>query len=236
MIDLPLVFLGGLLGSGHCVGMCGPLAMILGSAAGNPRANIRRQLAFTCGRIFTYAFFGATLGYFGTWIVAQAGPMAIVQASLGIVAGIALILVGVTMIGLVPHGRWTLLSSVPCSAVVAVKTLLATPTLPGAALAGVFTGFIPCGLVYAFLLKAVNSGGPLQGALSMALFGAGTAPLLVLTGFGGGALAASRRALLLRLAAWCVVATGFIAVARGAWQFAATTSPSPSCPFCAQTS
>lgn len=235
MSDLPLVFLGGLLGSGHCVGMCGPLAMTLGAAAARPRANMARQLAFSLGRTFTYAFLGALLGYFGGWLVASSGPLVVAQASLAIVAGVALAAVGAAMAGVLPRAKWQVLSTVPCSAAIGLKTMLLAPGLRGAMLAGVFTGFIPCGLVYAFLLKAVSSGGPLRGALTMAVFGAGTAPLLVLTGVGASAVGVVGRQRLLKFAAWCVVVTGLIAVARGAWQLSQSPSSAPSCPLCAET-
>jgi sulfite exporter TauE/SafE len=233
MSDLPLVFLGGILGSGHCVGMCGPLAVTLGAAAARPRANIARQLAFSVGRMFTYAFLGAILGYFGGWIVASSGPLVVVQASLAVVAGAALVVVGAAMAGVFPRTRWKVLSTVPCSAAIGLKTMLLAPGLRGAMLAGMFTGFIPCGLVYAFLLKAISSGGPLEGALTMAIFGAGTAPLLVLTGIGASALGIARRQRLFKLAAWCVVVTGMIAISRGAWQLTQGPSPTPGCPLCA---
>jgi hypothetical protein len=221
-----------MLGSGHCVGMCGALAVTLGAAAPNTRANLSRQLAFSCGRAFTYAFLGAALGYFGAQLVASSTPLVIVQASVASVAGVALVVVGAAMTGVLPRRRWKLLTTVPCSAAIGMKTMLSAPGLTGAALAGVFTGFIPCGLVYAFLLRAVTSGGPGQGALAMAVFGAGTAPLLMLTGVGASTLGAGRRARLMRLAAWCVVATGIIAIVRGALQLSNNSQASASCPFC----
>jgi sulfite exporter TauE/SafE len=233
--DLPLVFFGGLLGSGHCVGMCGPLAVSLGAVTVRPRANIARQLAFSVGRALTYAFLGAVLGYFGGWLVSSSSPLIIAQASVAIAAGAALVVVGVAMAGVVPRARWKGLSTVPCSAATGLKTMLLAPGLRGAVLAGMFTGFIPCGLVYAFLLKAVSSGSPLQGALTMAVFGVGTAPLLVLTGVGAGSLSVTRRQRLLKLAAWCVVVTGLVSIARGSWQLTRHTASTPSCPLCVDT-
>ena len=53
MIELPLVFLGGLLGSAHCVGMCGGFALTIGLGARDVAANVCRQLVYTAGRIFT---------------------------------------------------------------------------------------------------------------------------------------------------------------------------------------
>lgn len=235
MTDLPLVFLGGLLGSGHCVGMCGPLAITLGAVSPRPKSNFTRQIAFSCGRIFTYAFCGAAAGFSGTWLAVHSGTLVLSQAVLAIVAGVALTIVGLTSTGILPRVRLPALTAVPCSAATGIKTMLQFPGLRGAALAGVFTGFIPCGLVYAFLIKAVSSGGPLEGAATMAAFGAGTAPLMTLTGVGASALRKVTRARLVRFAAWCVVVTGVATVARGAWQFGGTgDSDTPACPFCAR--
>ena len=71
MIELPLVFLGGLLGSAHCVGMCGGFAVSIGIGSRGLASNLRRQLVYTAGRIFTYSFFGIVAGYAGLWIAAQ---------------------------------------------------------------------------------------------------------------------------------------------------------------------
>ncbi|HMP06418.1 MAG TPA: sulfite exporter TauE/SafE family protein, partial [Lacipirellulaceae bacterium] len=99
--------------------------------------------------------------------------------------------------------------------------------------AGVATGFIPCGLVYALLLKAAASGTVLNGAATMALFGLGTAPLMIAAGVGGTWVAASTRARLMRAAAWCVVVVGAMTLARGAVQLNAPGDGPAPCPFCA---
>src|SRR5436309_3018013 len=68
MTELPLVFVGGLLGSSHCVGMCGPLALVLGVTEERVVSNVRRQLVFSAGRTFTYGFGGALAAYAGWWL------------------------------------------------------------------------------------------------------------------------------------------------------------------------
>ncbi len=65
MTELAMIFVGGLLGGGHCVGMCGPLVLAIGAPAPDWTANVRRQLAYSVGRIFTYAVVGAMAGYAG---------------------------------------------------------------------------------------------------------------------------------------------------------------------------
>ena len=59
MNELPLILLGGVLGSSHCVGMCGGFALSIGATAPNVMQNLTRQLIYSAGRVFTYGFLGA---------------------------------------------------------------------------------------------------------------------------------------------------------------------------------
>lgn len=233
MIDLPLVFVGGLLGSGHCVGMCGPLALSLGAGGVGLRSNLRRQLVYSAGRVFTYAFCGAAAGFAGAWLGGQTRALVVAQAWLALIAGIMLLFVGLSTVGLLPRPALRLIGRAPCGAAQALKTFLTAPGWTSVFLAGVGTGFIPCGLVYAFLLKASSTGSIWGGGLTMTLFGLGTVPLMVLTGSGGSLLSLTTRTRMLRLAGWCVVLAGAVTATRGAAQLqtpsAAATAP---CPFC----
>ena len=65
MIELPFVFLAGLLGSSHCVGMCGGFALTIGSAARLVRENLWRQTIYSAGRVFTYTWLGICAAYGG---------------------------------------------------------------------------------------------------------------------------------------------------------------------------
>jgi sulfite exporter TauE/SafE len=233
MTELPLILLGGLLGSSHCIGMCGPLALALGAQQSQLSINLRRQIVFSVGRIFTYGFLGALAGFGGWWLADQPQSLVNVQATLSIAAGVALLLLGLTTAGALPQlkGRW--LQAAPCTAAASLKSLLLSTGLASALIAGVFTGFIPCGLVYAFLVYAAASGDLVHGWVTMVAFGLGTVPLMVLAGCGGTLLSISTRAQVLRVAAWCIVATGLISIARGAGyiQVVADSLP-PGCPFC----
>lgn len=215
MIELPLVFVGGLLGSSHCIGMCGPLALVLGSNRQRPLANLGRQLVFSTGRIFTYAVLGAAAGFAGLWLRSQPSMLVNIQAALAILAGLVLIALGLTTAGWLPWGRLKVGVS-SCFAATWLKTFLTAPDLTSVFLAGVFTGFIPCGLVYAFLAVAASTGSLWFGAATMAAFGLGTVPLMTLTGCGGSLLSLVTRTRVLRVAALCVVATGLVSLARGA--------------------
>ncbi len=232
MWELPLILLGGLLGSAHCIGMCGPFALLIGGQSRSFSHNLSRQLAYSGGRIFTYGAAGACAGFAGLWLTAHASPMVSLQGWLGVAAGLLLVLVGLGSAGWLhlPDGAWT---AGICHAARGLKTLLMLPGRRHAFLAGVFSGFLPCGLVYAFLAQAASRQSVWLGALTMAAFGMGTVPLLVATGCGGGWLSVSSRTRWLKLAAWCVVATGVISLARGATTLTSDEeAPTPACPFC----
>ena len=238
MSELPLVFIGGLLGSAHCIGMCGPLALALGGNGLGLSANLGRQLAFSGGRIFTYGFGGAAAGYFGHWLSHQGAlnmetRMVNVQAWLALVAGVVLIMMGLVTAGVFPNWIASRMTHIPCLSGKWLKTFLMAPGLGNAMLAGVFTGFIPCGLVYGFLALAASAAGPLRGWLTMVCFGLGTVPLMVLSGCGGSLLNLSARVRMFQVAAWCVVLTGVLSFARGlGYLNLAGEVAAGSCPMC----
>ena len=233
MIELPLIFVGGLLGSAHCLGMCGPLAIALSAAAPEKSNLLGRQLLFSVGRIFTYGFCGAAAGFGGAWLSAESRSLVLSQAWLAIFAGAVLLLMGLVTAGVMPKPTTRFLSGLPCGAAGWLKTFLSAPSWLGALVAGVFTGFIPCGLVYAFLLKAGSTGDIWLGWLTMAAFGLGTVPLMVVVGYGGQFLSVMSRAKILHIAAWCIVLTGGISMARGVTQLNPPDNTlTAECPFC----
>jgi sulfite exporter TauE/SafE len=235
MIELPLVFLSGLLGSAHCVGMCGGFALTIGVGARDLVSNVLRQLTYTLGRVLTYSFFGVVAGYAGFWLSLKAGTLVNVQAGLSILAGSLLLSQGLLALGILPRRIFAAKGDggVPCLAGTFVGPFLAAPGWSSVLLAGVLTGFLPCGLVYGFLSLASSSASVLHGLLTMCVFGMGTAPIMILTGAGGSLLSHSARRHLLRVSAVCVMITGLISLARGITfvQFPGG-GPLESCPFC----
>jgi sulfite exporter TauE/SafE len=216
MIELPLVFLGGLLGSAHCVGMCGGFALGIGLGSPGLAANVRRQLIYSAGRIATYAFLGVAAGYAGFRVAGSTKLWINAQAALCTVAGLLLLGQGLLALGIVPRRFWPKRSAPPCLAGSFIGPFLSSRRLSDVLLAGVFTGFLPCGLVYGYLALAGSSATVMGGLLTMILFGAGTAPLLILAGAGGSLLSHRARRNALRVSAVCVILTGLISVARGA--------------------
>jgi sulfite exporter TauE/SafE len=214
MTELGLTFVAGLLGSSHCVGMCGGLTMILSLTPRGRWHILGRQLAFSAGRIFTYSVLGGLAGVLGQQLAAMGATNGAVRVAGGlcVLAGLFLMVEGLTAAGFT--WRRKSVAAAACGGCLSgplFSTFLRAPGLHSAFLAGLLTGFLPCGLVYAFLALAAARTNPLEG---MALMGA----------FG-----------LLKAAAVCVVVTGAITVVRGtAFLRGPTTAGGPACPFCSR--
>jgi sulfite exporter TauE/SafE len=233
VIEWPLLLFGGLLGSAHCAGMCGGFALTLGTHAPSWRSNLARQLIYGGGRLFTYAALGAIAGYGGRKLVASATVVNI-QAWLAIAAGLLLLWQGLAATGFLRRTRRIKASSFPCLGPSLLGTLLRTRGAIAPLAAGVVTGLLPCGLVYAFVALAVSSGTMGRGMITMIAFGVGTLPVMTALGLGTSLLGLTARQHLLKAAAWCVVLTGVLSIARGATAFQSSSSvaTTPTCPFC----
>ena len=228
MIELPLIFISGLLGSSHCIGMCGPFAAILGGAASNWRQNVAWQLLYSLGRIFTYASLGAMAGFGGERLVGLKLFGFNATAILALVAGTLLVYEGLVTAGAIP--RFVSQKMPSCQVGGLLRSMLQQKSRAGVFLAGVATGFLPCGLVYAFLFASAASGNLFVGALVMAVFGMGTLPLMVAAGASVSFLALGWRRKMFLAAGWCVVAMGAISMYRGV-AFLTVDDPA-ACPLC----
>lgn len=200
----------GLLGGGHCIGMCGGLmgALTLAIPAEQRQRRLRLLLAYNLGRIASYAVAGLLLGAAG-WALAS-GPAATVLRT---VAGLLLITMGLYLAGW--WGGLTRIESIgrllwrhlePLA-----RRLLPVRNARRALLLGCLWGWLPCGLVYSTLLWAASQGNAVDSALLMLAFGLGTLPVLLATG-----LAAERLTLLLRRRG-VRIAGGLLVILFGLW-------------------
>lgn len=234
MIEGTLIFLGGFLGSAHCVGMCGGFAVLLASQRRGIGANLVRQAVYSLGRIGTYAFAGAVAGFLGWQILTAFRALNQSHAVLAVAAGSLLLGQGLIALGWFPAWRPWRMRPV-CLQSGAWFQLFHSPQLRRVFVAGMLNGFLPCGLVYAYLALA-GSAGTLWGGLStMILFGLGTVPALVLVSCGGSLLGITLRRQLFRVAAIGVMLTGGLSIARGINEFRAGGTTEPSCPYCVDT-
>ncbi len=214
MLDLSVVFLIGLLGSAHCVGMCGGFVVALGHAGG--RGDIHgRQAAYFLGKTLTYTAVGALAGLAGDAVgIALSGFQGLLTLGLGFVlVGVGLAACGVLR---VRPGAGRLTARVAASLGGAVRRLVARGGWRGLVGLGALNGLLPCGLVYAMLAKAATTGSALGGALTLAVFGLATVPALYATGLAGAWLPPPRRLALQRLGGAFVVALGLLTAARAA--------------------
>lgn len=174
------LFLVGLLGGTHCVGMCGGIvgALTLGGA---PRWRI--HLAYNAGRIASYALAGAVAGALGAASLA-AGKAEGVRLGLYALANVMLVLLGVYLLGVVQallpierlgHHLWRRLQPLGRRFLPAQSVAQAFPL-------GLLWGWLPCGLVYSALASALTAGSATRGAAMMLAFGLGTLPNLLLAG------------------------------------------------------
>jgi len=238
MLQYLLIFLAGLAGSAHCIGMCGGFACALGRDPRSAGATLRRHLIYNLGRATTYCFLGATIGFFGLLLCGHQGEASaatLAQRGLALVSGLLIIFVGLQFFGFSLGRGWRVTSSGGALLTGALGRLLKAPGAGAPLALGVLNGFLPCPLVYAFAAQAAASGGPVSGFLTMAAFSLGTFPGMLLMGGAGlwlrarGAEAAragprrdhvvvmraDRRQQILRVAGGLIVLLGLVTFARG---------------------
>jgi sulfite exporter TauE/SafE len=165
----------GFLGSFHCIGMCGPIAMALPTGGKQGFAKIIAPFVYNAGRVVTYSLFGLLFGLLGKGFIIGG-----YQQLLSVLAGI-LILAGLLLPYLFPTG-WSL-TKIISTPVSKVKSLLSEQirqrTLSSFLFIGILNGFLPCGLVYIAVAAAIATGTPVKGAAFMTLFGLGTLPAML---------------------------------------------------------
>ena len=178
------VFLIGLLGGTHCVGMCGGIVSALTvQIPGQIKRQWPIQLAYNVGRVTTYTALGTLAGAIGT-VGLLFDDMLPVQMGLYVLANVMLIALGLYLTGftrlLAPlermgHHVWRRVQPLTRRFLPARGPLQAFPL-------GLLWGFLPCGLVYSVLTTALVTGSSARGAGIMLAFGLGTLPNLLLAG------------------------------------------------------
>ncbi len=202
------VFLVGLLSGVHCLGMCGSIVGIF--TAQVPKGTVRWpfHLAYSGGRIVSYAVAGALVGAIG-----QAGllmrDVVPVQHLLFALSSLILIALGLYLAGVwsvvrrlerLGGGLWKRLQPY-------TTRLLPVNTVPRALGLGALWGWLPCGLVYSVLLTALASGNAAKGAFIMFAFGLGTLPNLLAIGLFWESIKGWVQSQRVRLTAGLLVAT-----------------------------
>jgi hypothetical protein len=174
------------------------------------------HVAYNAGRILTYAALGAVAGLAGQ-TVGLVGRLAGVSSALAIVGGVLMLMAGLAMFGMFPAmkilgGKFFRITS---GFLRPLSNLILSPSVGRRFLLGLAMGFLPCGLIYAALLRALATGSALWGAATMAAFGAGTAGALLAVGIFSSALRKGFNRWGTQLAAASVTAMGALLIVRG---------------------
>lgn len=177
------VFLIGLLGGTHCVGMCGGIVSALTVQLPGQRPAWPLHLAYNLGRISGYTVAGTAMGGLGS-IGRMLNGLLPVQMALYVGANLMLVALGLYLVGFTKGlasvergGQWLWMRIQPLT-----KRFLPVQGVAQAYPLGLLWGFLPCGLVYSVLATALMSGSALRGAATLLAFGLGTLPNLLLAG------------------------------------------------------
>lgn len=201
----------GLVSSLHCIGMCGPIAMMLPVDRKNPAKQTLQLLLYHAGRLAAYGSLGLIFGMLGRGFY-----LAGFQQEFSIITGIIMITIILVPEKLLVNYNF----SKPVYRIIAnIKTGLGSQfrkkNLKAFFVTGLLNGFLPCGLVYAALFGAIAMQSTSLGITYMVLYGIGTIPLMSLVVYSAGYIKNSSRALFSKAVPYMVVLVGMLFIVRG---------------------
>lgn len=201
----------GFLGSFHCIGMCGPLALALPGTGERSSSYTFSRIVYNLGRVVTYTILGGAVG-----LVSQMISIGGYQQWLSIGIGI-LILLGIS---LSPFRRkvsqWkTYPAKLIARVTKPIKSLFNNEHPGNLFLIGVLNGFLPCGFVYMALGAALTTGTVFHSAYFMMGFGLGTIPAMLGVSLAGSLLSISFRKKLQRVSPYFIALVGMLLIFRG---------------------
>ncbi|WP_158858384.1 sulfite exporter TauE/SafE family protein [Lunatibacter salilacus] len=201
-------FLLGFLGSFHCLGMCGPIALAV--SAKDKRRYLKNKLIYNFGRTVTYSCLGGVIGFLG-FSMALAGIQQWISISMGVLI--------VVMAFFYKRSERIVAQSGLFGAVGRLKQALSKYLKKGGTGAyfttGMLNGFLPCGMVYLALIASLAMQSPLYGAAYMFFFGLGTIPMLISLMVTQHMLASQVRNKLLKGMPYFAMFIGILFIVRG---------------------
>lgn len=200
----------GLLGSLHCVGMCGPITLVLPQGK-NFSVFLFNRLIYNSGRIITYICLGLLLGFIG-----EAFGKLGIQQWLSMALGLMMFIFAIFSFRLnynlaVPSILPKLVSRLKTAMSRYLKLRGSMATF----IVGLLNGFLPCGLVYLAMASALAFGSIYEAGLFMAVFGLGTIPALMITAFAGRVASSKFRTQMLRLSPVLICTLAMMLFLRG---------------------
>ncbi|CEN42500.1 sulfite exporter TauE/SafE family protein [Capnocytophaga canis] len=201
----------GLLGSFHCVGMCGPLTLLLPLRHDNPFKKAIQVATYHIGKTLTYVLLGVLFGVLGKGLFVRE-----YQQQLSIIIGVLMIVVVVLSLVKIRLNVFTkpiyfLIGFVKR----ALGRQLRYKTAFSVFLIGFFNGFLPCGLVYMALFGALAETGITNSAMYMLFFGLGTVPLLTATIYLGNFLKTKTKIYIQKIIPFFIILIGALFILRG---------------------
>jgi len=206
-MEFTTAFVLGLVGSLHCAGMCGPLALALPPAGKTATGHAAGRLAYNGGRIVTYCALGLLFGLLGQTLL-----LAGVQRWLSIALGVAL------LVGLFAPRKlalWRPMASLVERVKARMSFLLRRRSWAALFGLGLLNGLLPCGLVYVAGAGATATGSLVRGAIYMAAFGFGTIPMMLALSLSGRLIPFSLRLRLLKVVPVAVFLLASLLILRG---------------------
>ncbi|MEL7832684.1 sulfite exporter TauE/SafE family protein [Fodinibius sp. Rm-B-1B1-1] len=201
----------GFLGSFHCIGMCGPLALSLPQKSAEKLYFLGSRAAYNIGRVITYTLLGGAVGLLSTMISISG-----YQQGLSIGVGILLLLtlawknIRVILTKLESYS-FSLIGKITGN----MKNLFGNGNIESLFLIGILNGFLPCGFVYLALTSALTLGTVSDSMFFMAGFGFGTIPAMLAVSLAGGLISAVWRQRLKNLSPYFIALVGIILILRG---------------------
>ncbi len=211
---ISIAFLGSF---GHCIGMCGGIVVAYSTIKIDPASSKISQsaahLLYSFGRVLTYSILGAIFGALGGVVLFSNTANGVLL----IIAGVAMILAGLSLMGKIKF--LTIIEHSFSSSSVykkAFKSILNSKSNASFFILGMLNGLLPCGFVYFFAITAASTADPLYGALVMAIFGLSTIPAMFGIGFLSSlATATSFRNMMMSLSSVAVILYGTFTIYNG---------------------
>lgn len=206
-MDCWTAFILGLVGSLHCGGMCGPLALAMPAVEGSAPRHLAGRLLYNAGRIITYCLMGVAFGAIGKSLL-----LAGIQRGVSIALGVALL----SGLFLSRHlALWQPVTGLVLRLKSRMAALLRRRSPAAALTLGMLNGLLPCGLVYVAGAGATATGGIASSVFYMAAFGSGTVPLMLAIGMSGKLIPFSLRLRLARAIPVSVFLLAMLLILRG---------------------
>jgi len=211
MLVLISALLLGLMGSFHCAGMCGPIAIALPLHGNRLPQKIYGGILYNLGRTITYGLMGVVFGLLG-----QGVKMIGFQQKVSIIMG-SIMIISVFFPSLFKNQYSTEKSWISWVGKLksAIARMFAIRSFSSLFFIGLANGLLPCGLVYIAIAGAIGTGEVAYGTLYMLIFGIGTIPMMLSIAIAGNVLSLAVRKKINRLIPVLVVIVGIFFILRG---------------------